>query len=207
MVGVAQYHWNCSVPDNRGERYIPGIKRELKSIVTEGTAENSLRMYRVQNLNGDCTSEPVTAIEFCYRYNTEGPGEAVFNWTVLILEETSVFTITRIIAIESHPDEVDCMDAEEGRVACCDREDINSFNFETSHSNMFIFGVTESAQGNTHGATLLGAHISQPEYKVHTLTISAIGQNISIGSTLPKPGGAQEGLRLLRFVIGMVLFH
>ena len=158
-------------------------------------------MYRVQNLNTDCTSEPVTAIEFCYRYNTDRPGEAVFNWTVLILEETDVFTITRIIAIESHLDEFDCTNIEEGQVACCNRDDISSFNFQ--RSDMFVFGVTESAQGNTHGATLLGVHHSLAEYTVHTLQLSAIGQNISVGSTLPRPDDGQIlGLRFLRFVIG-----
>ena len=203
---VAQYHWNCSVPDGRGERYIPGIQRGFDSnnIVT-ATPGDSLMMYRVQNLNADCTREAVTAIEFCYQYtDTVGPGEPVFNWTVVILEETNVFTITRIIAIESHPNELDdndCTDGEEGKqVACCDREDISSFNFQ--RSDMFVFGVTESAQGNTYGATLLGIHESQAEYIVDTSTISATGQNISVGSTLPRPGLTVRGLRLLWFVIG-----
>jgi hypothetical protein len=151
----------------------------------------------------------VTAIEFCYRYNTEGPGEAVFNWIVLILrEETGVFTITRIIAIESHPDLNSCMDDEGGQIDCCDREDISSFIFQMHNIDMYTFGVTESAQGNTHGATLLGFHDSQNEYIVDTLIISATGQNISVGSTytLSRPGGVQRGLRQLWFVIGKCLF-
>jgi hypothetical protein len=154
----------------------------------------------------------VTAIEFCYRYDTEGPGEPVFNWTVLILrEETNVFTITRIIAIESHPgllesDGNSCMDAGGGRVDCCDREDINSFIFQRHNINMYTFGVTESSQGNTHGATLLGFHDSQNEYIVDTLTISVSGLNISVGSTVSRPGGAQRGLRQIWFVIGECLF-
>ena len=204
---VARYYWNCSVPDEHGESYIPGIERYFGSniIVTVSTPGYSiLYMYRVQNLNADCTSEPVTAIEFCYRYNTDGPGEAVFNWTVLILEETSVFTITRIIAIVSHPNELDgndCTGIGGGEVECCDREYISNFNFQ--RSSMFAFGVTESAQGNTHGgATLLGFHESLAEYTVDTLQLSVIGQNISVGSTLPRPGGVQRGLRLLWFVTG-----
>ena len=162
-------------------------------------------MYRVRILNADCYGE-VTAVQFCYRYNTDGPGEAVFNWTVLILEETSVFTITRIIAIVTHPEELDgndCMDVGGGGVECCDREYISSFNFQ--RSDMFIFGVTESAQGNTHGATLLGVHESLAEYKVDTLLFSQDGYSISVGTTLPKPGGALRGLRLLWFVIGKLV--
>jgi hypothetical protein len=197
------------VPDVRGERYIPGIEIDFESprdilaeIVTQPTAGDSLAIYRVPNLNADCTREAVTAIEFCYRYDTEGTGEPVFNWTVLILEESNVFTITRIIVIENHPDLLNgnnCMDAGGGLIACCDREDISSFNFQT---NNFIFGVTESAQGNTHGATLLQVHESQIEYVVDTLMISATGQNISVGSTLPRLQGTPRGLQLLWFVIG-----
>jgi hypothetical protein len=215
MAGVAQYHWNCSEPDEDDEeRYIPGIKIDFESprdipaeIVTQTTAGDSLTMYRVRNLNANCTREAVTAIEYCYQYDTEGEGEAVFNWTVLILKETNVFTITRTIAIESRPDSLDenyCRDAGEELIACCDREDISSFKFRAS--TMFNFGVTESAQENTHNATLLGLHESQNEFIVDTLQLSATGQNISVGSTLTRPQGAPRGLRLLRFVIGMVLF-
>ena len=209
MAGVAQYNWNCSIPDDDddGDRYIPGIEinysiltRSSVPIVT--TAGDAINLYRIQNLNADCTREAVTAIEFCYRYDTEGPGEPVFNWTVVILEETNVFTITRIIAIESHPDLLDdnyCTDAGEGLVACCDREDISMFNIQTN----FILGVTESSQGNTRGTTLLGVHDTQAKYTVHTLQLSATGQNISVGSTLTRPEVGQTlGLRLLRFVIG-----
>ena len=187
------------MPGGHGERYIPGIQRGFDSNNIIVTAEDSIKMYRVRNLNADCTREAVTAIEFCYQYDTDGPGEAVFNWTVLILEEISMFTITRIITIESYPDGLVCMDGVGGRVECCDREYINSFNIQT---NTFAFGVTESVQGNTHGATLLGVHESQPEYVVDTLIISAIGQSISVGSTLPRSGGTLRGLRLLWFVIG-----
>ena len=209
MAGVAQYRWNCSVPDDRGVRYIPGIEKDyeiLSNVPIISTAGDVVHVYRVQNLNADCTRE-VTAIEFCYRYaDIEGSGEEpVFNWTVLILEETSVFTITRIIAIESHPDELDgnyCMDAGEGEIECCDREDIRSFNFQGS--DMFVFGVVESAQGNTHGATLLEFHDTRNEYRVDTLLISVSGHSISVGSTLFRPGGVQRGLLLLWF-IGVVI--
>ena len=211
MAGVAQYSWNCSVPDDDdGERYIPGIEINYSilarsSVPIVPTAGDIINLYRVQSLNADCTREAVTAIEFCYRYNnTDGPGEAVFNWTVLILEEGNEFTITRMIAIVSHPNELEedyCMDNEGGRqqVECCDREDISMLNIQKN----FILGVTESAQGNTHEATLLGVHESLAEYTVHTLQLSATGKNISVGSTLIRPETGQTlGLRLLRFVIG-----
>ena len=198
------------MPDDNGERYIPGIEIGFESnnniIVTAPTAGGEVTMNRVQNLNSECTGE-VTAIEFCYRYSAAGQGEPVFSWTVLILEENSnSFTITRIIAIESRPNLLDgdhCIDVGRGRTECCDREDFNSFSVVSNNNNMFIFGVTESAQGNTHEATLLGAHESQPEYRVYTLSISAVGQTIAVGSTLPKPRqGNNRGLRLLWFVIG-----
>ena len=79
---------------------------------------------------------------------------------MLILEESNVFTITKIIAIESHPSSLngaDCTEVGGGRVACCDREYISYFNIQTDR---FVFGVTQLAQGNTHDSTLLGVHES-----------------------------------------------
>ena len=208
MAGVAQYHWNCSVPDDDGERYIPGIERDFEdhnNIEIISTAGDSLiTIYRIRNLNADCTSEAVTAIEFCYQYNTEGPGEAVFNWTVLILEEGDEFAVTKIITIISNPDELEghyCTNSEGVQIACCDREDTSNFNIQT---NNFAFGVTESAQGNTRGATLLGFHDTEAEYSVDTLELSVAGQNVSVGSTLRRPQGVQRGLRLLWFITGIV---
>ena len=203
MAGVAQYHWNCSVPNSDGERYIPGIERDFESdILTTSTARDTVNLYRVQN-TGCYINQEIIAIEFCYQYNTiEGDLEPVFNWTVLILEEANLFTITRIITIESHPNYLNgdyCdEDIGKGRTACCDREYISSFNVQT---NIFVFGVV---QGNTHNATLLGFHESQNKYLVDTVIISAGGQNISVGSTLPRPSVEQRGLRLFWFVIGML---
>ena len=151
MLGVsAQYYWSCSEPDEHGVRYIPGIGRDfgsnlLTTVALSITDGRSVNLFRVQTLDADCTGE-VTAIEFCYRYSTTGEEEAVFNWTVLILEETNVFTITRIYGIESRPNslsEADCVNTAETVVNCCDREYISNFNFK--QTNNFIFGVTESA--------------------------------------------------------------
>ena len=179
------------------------MREYTSNVLTSITDGHSINLFRVQNLNVDCSGE-VIAIEFCYQYYiTIEPGEAIFfNWTVLILEETNVFTITRIITIESHPKSLGrdyCMDVGGGQVACCDREYISNLNFQT---NSFIFGVTESARGNTHDATLLGFHESQLEYSVDTLQISATELSIAVGSNLRKPGVLQRGLRMLWFVIG-----
>jgi hypothetical protein len=178
--------------------------RGYEDFVTSSTNGREIHIYRVQSLNAECFGE-VTAIEFCYEYNPIGPGEPVFNWTVLILEETNHFTITRIIAIESHPNlfngAATCMNTGIGwQTECCDRVYISNFYIET---NNFVFGVTESAQGNTRGATLLRIFESQLEYTVNTLLVSAVGQIISVGSTLPRPNiGVQRGLHMLWFVIG-----
>ena len=194
------------MPDDNRERHIPGIEIGFGSnIVPELTAGDVVNIYRVPNLNSDCTE--VTAIEYCYRYSTAGQEEPVFNWTVLILEENSnSFIITRIISIESHPNLLDadhCINVGGGRTGCCDREDFNSFSVVTDNSFMFVFGVTESAQGNTREAALLGAHPSQHEYVVNTLRIFIGGRTIAVGSTLTKLlQGQQLGLRLLQFVIG-----
>ena len=202
MTGVAQYQWNCSELGESGEWYIPGIGRDYgNNVLTTATAGDAVNMYRVQNTNCYVNQE-VTAIDFCYQYSTTGEGEAVFNWTVLILEETNVFTIASIFIIESCPNslsDADCVDIGGGKAKCCDREFIDSLNL----GNNFRFGVTESSQGNTHGATLLGFHESLSEYRVDTVIISKEGQSIALGSTLPKqPVDPQRGLRMLWFVIG-----
>ena len=205
MAGVARYRWNCSEPDERGVRYIPGVREYESDVLTATTDGNTINIYRVQNLNTECYGE-VTAIEFCYQYTTMGSGKAIFNWTVLILEETSDFTITRIYAIESRPDSMsgrgDCENIDGGMAKCCDRQYISNFNFE---SNKFVFGVTESAQGNTHRATLLGFFDNEqslPEYIVDTVHIPKKQQTISVGSSLSKMVVIGRGLRMLWFIIG-----
>ena len=198
------------MPNESGEWYIPGFTRlDFESNVpVVATAGDSIHWYRVQNLNAECFGE-VTAIDFCYRYTTTGDGEAVFNWTVLILDESAeAFTTTRIYTIESHPDtlynETECVHNDD-EAYCCDREYISNFDVE---KNSFVFGVIESSQGNTHGATLMGFHDSLSpmpllsQYRVDTLQFSAIGRTIDIGSSLPKPAVGELGLRLLQFVVG-----
>ncbi len=208
MAGVAQYQqWNCSEPDEHGERYIPGVTGYPSDVLTSPTAGDVINMYRVQNLNTMCYGE-VTAIEYCYRYNTVALGDVVFNWTVLIIEETNILNVTKIYILESHPSslsEEECRNIDEEEAICCDRKDIESFDLPMN----FVFGVTESAQGNTAGATLLGffddaAFNVQPDYVVSTIQIDK-GQinTLSVGSTLSRPGGGlQRGLRMLWFVIG-----
>ena len=182
------------------------MREYASNVLTSTTNGDVINLYRVQSLNAECYGE-VTAIEFCYQYNTIGQGEAVFNWTVLIFEETDVFTVRKVYVLESHPDSLkECVNIGGGRAECCDREVIEGFDLQ----NSFIFGVTESAQGNTAGATLLGffddaAFTVQPEYVVFTLQIGNVGLNLSVGSTLPRPGGVQRGLRMLWFVTGTPL--
>ena len=205
MAGVAQYQWNCSEPDDRGQRYIPGVRGFESGVLTAATIRGVVNLYRVQpNLNAECHGE-VTALEYCYRYDLSSR-ETVFNWTVLIFEETTVFTVTKLSVIVSRPsslneDSAYCMDVGGGRAKCCDRTLIEGFDLPM---NNFIYGVTESAQGNTAGATLLGFHESLSEYRIDTLLVSKTG-DISVGSTLPKLQGVQRGLHMLWFVIGK--FH
>ena len=66
----------------------------------------------------------------------------------------------------------------------------------------FIFGVTESAQGNTNGVTLLGFH--EIEYEVDVLQLNRVGLTLSIGSTIMNINGPTvlRGIRMLWSVIG-----
>ena len=162
-----------------------------------------INIYRVGSLNEHCSGE-VTAIEYCYRYDVSGAGEAVFNWTVLILEDagSSNFRITNTYAIESRPNSsssVNCGNVNSGRKDCCDVDQINGFgNLPVN----FVFGVTGSSQGNTHSATLLGFYDILQQYQVNTVLLNSAGHSLSVGSTLPSVPVDQRGLRMLWFVIG-----
>ena len=207
VIGViARYVWNCSEPDEHGVRYAPGISRDYgSSVLTSTTAGDVVTVYRVEALNVNCYGE-VTAIQYCYRYDTAVSGETVFNWTVLIFEETNVLMVTKIYVLESHPSslsEGECVNSGGRKTDCCDQEVIEGFDLQMN----FVFGVTESAQGNTAGATLLGflndtSFSVQPEYVISSLQTSKAGQNLSVGSNLTTGDGAQTGLRMLWFVIG-----
>ena len=146
----------------------------------------------------------MSAIEFCYQYTISGEGVAIFNWIVLILENTQggSFKITDLYAIVSRPDSLDsesCMNINNGLMRrCCDVEQISSFNLSVD----FVFGVTGASQGNTHSATLLGYHESLSQYLVDTHQRISTGLSLSVGSTIPSVPIIQRGLRMLWFVVG-----
>ena len=170
--------------------------------MTSTTSVNTLNVYSVENLNQNCVGE-VSAIEYCYQYSVT-PGQAVFNWTVLILENLpgNSFRITNLYAIDSRPDSLDsgsCMDTSNGMMRrCCDVEQISGFNLSVD----VVFGVTESSQGNTHSASLLGFSDALPQYRVDTVLLNSGDHSLSIGSTVPSAPVVQRGLRMLWFVIG-----
>ena len=142
------------------------------------------------------------AIEYCYQFNDMTVGPAVFNWTVLIFKEinhssNNDFEIVNTIPIESC--DLDATRCTPGQPLCCDDMTLVS---EFDLSVNFTFGVTESAQGNTPGATLLGFHDSLAEYRVNTIRRDKASLPLTIGSTIPSSTPVQNGLRMLWFVIG-----
>ena len=199
FVEASNYNWACSEPDNDGLRYIP--RERDRGAMAVRTNMRELHIYRVRSLDEECYGE-VAAIEYCYQYNIGGVG-GVFNWTVLILEEitSNNFMISNLYAIESNLDNVgDCNTTGIMR-KCCDVEHISGFILSQSN---FVFGVTMSAQGNTHGATLLGFSAAFSRYRVSTIHVQNDGLNLSVGSTLTLT--AQEdpnrSLLMLWFTIG-----
>ena len=197
---VCQYQWDCTAPGQNGQRYIPSERnRDALNAMTDG---GSLHIYRVPTLDDSCYG-PVTAIEYCYRYRTTaGSGQPTFNWTVLILEETpgNDFVTNRILSIASRlpVNSANCTNT------CCDRTNIEEFDLPTSN---FAFGVTESAQGNTHGATLLGFSDTLSQYWVDTIQFNKNEETISIGSTiyLRNRPAAERSIRMLWFIIGKLV--
>ena len=197
---VCQYQWACTEPDDEnGQRYIPRLRD--RDVMTAETDRNILYIFRVPNLNSSCYG-PVTATEYCFRYKpSDGTGPFTFNWTVLILEDAgNNFVINSRYVIQSHGSagSASCTNSGQGQVTCCDVTNIESFDLPMN----FIFGVTESAQGNTHGAMLLAYADALPQYRVNTVLLNKAGLTLSVGSPIPSSPSVQRGLRMLWFVIG-----
>ena len=83
---------------------------------------------------------------------------------------------------------------------CCEVKNITSFNLPVN----FVFGVTRSAQGNTHEATLLGFHQALSQYLVDTVVLYRTAVTLTVGSLLmpSTPVIPNRGLRMLWLVIG-----
>ena len=181
--------------------YIPSQRYDLQSDTTVTvalTVGRQLNIYTVGDLT-ECHGE-VTAIEFCYQYNTMGVGESYFNWTVLILEDdgSSDFRIADLYAVESCPgllEDDSCTIVNTNKRRCCDKKLLNTpFTLQTN----FTFGVTESVQGNN--AQLLGFFDTLAGHVVNTVQLSS--GSVSVGSTLPRAPVIDRGLRMLWFVVG-----
>ena len=196
---ICQYRWNCTAPDQNGQRYIPN--ETDRGAETAPSAGDSLYIFRVPILDVSCYG-PVTAIEYCYEYSTNaGSGQPTFNWTVLILEDTgNNFVINSIYFILSHLplDSANCTNDDEVHT-CCDRTNIEGFDLPTLN---FAFGVIESAQGSTHEAALLGFSDALPQYRVDVVPLNRAEVTLSIGSTIRNRSPVQRGIRMLWFVIG-----
>ena len=199
---VCEFQWTCTEPNKNGQRYIPSVKD--RNVPTTASIGNALFIYRISNLSASCYG-PVTAIEYCYRYSSNaGSGQAMFNWTVLILEDigSNNFVIKYTYAIQSRGsmDSASCT-SNGDQVTCCDVTNIKAFHLLTN----LTFGVIESSHGNTHEATLLGFHDALSEYRVSIIILSRDGLNdLPIGSVLDVPDISmrQGGLRMLWFAIG-----
>ena len=74
------------------------------------------------------------------------------------------------------------------QVTCCDVTDISGFVLPVN----FIFGVTEVAQGNTHGATLLGFADALPQYRVDTILLNKAGLTLSTTAVDAEPHSANQ---------------
>ena len=202
---AAEYEWSCTERDNGGQRYIPSIRRDLdQNVLTMATVGGELNIYHLSDLEEACYGS-VVEIEYCYQFNNTTEGPAVFNWTVLIFEQTQssdfIVKIMDTIIIESCALYANCMSVpgQPLKEQCCDTTVVPEFELSMN----FTFGVTESAQGNTHDATLLGFHHSQ--YRVNAIRLNKARQSLTIGSTVDLSGVSVEpnsGLRMLWFIIG-----
>ena len=201
LLVVCQYQQNCTGPNENGLSYVPS-ERDCDNVITTGTLGDFLYIFLIPNLDADCSGQ-VTAIEYCYRYSRFAEsGEASFNWTVLILEDGlgNNFVINSTYAIFSRPSEgsANCTTGGDLQTVCCDVTVIEGFELPMD----FVFGVTESPQGNTHSAVLLGFSDMVPQYGVDSIVIDKDGLSLSVGSSIPSGPEFERGLRMLWFAVG-----
>ena len=203
---ICQYQWGCTTrPDHNRQRYIPDERN--RDALTVETVGRSLYIFNASNLDASCYG-PVTAIEYgdsdrdmASGGSSTGGGQAMFNWTILILEATgNDFVINSIHFITSHlpVSSANCTNNGD-QVTCCNRNNIDGIHLSTSS---FAFGVTESAQGNTHGATLLGFFDALTEYRISAIVFNKNEETISIGKTIRNRPPVPRGICMLWFVIG-----
>ena len=201
---VCQYQRDCTNQNDNGQRYIPSERN--MTINAEVVNGDPIHVYRVPNLRNSCRYGRVTAIEYCYRYTatTAWVGQFTFNWTLLMLQEVgSNFVINNIHVLESNGSRgsAKCVDSRSGNglIDCCDVTNV-SFDLPTD----FIFGATESAQGNTHDAALLAFN------DIITISdkweLNKDGITLSEGSTLPIQQTLVRGILMLWFVVAGKLF-
>ena len=203
-----EYEWSCTKPDDEGYRYIPSIIEDQNAL-TVATVGAEVSIYQLTDFTNDDCYGRVIEIDYCYQFDNTTEGSAVFNWTVLILEETQScdFEVINAITIESCAlYATSCMSVPDQplKEQCCDTTVVPEFELSMN----FIFGVTESAQGNTHGAALLGFHHSQ--YRVDAIRLNKAGLSLTIGSTVDLRGVPVEhnsGLRMLWFIIGKLTLY
>ena len=207
IIGTAKYDWSCTDGDE-GCRYIPSITRDIDDVLHVPTNGDELHIYHLSELDESCYGR-VIAIKYCYQFNdTTVP--ASFNWTILLLEEIDCsedFKIRDIITIENC--ESDAISSRPDQSLCCDiMIDIESFDVYISQG--FLFGVTESSQGNTAGATLLGFADAQPQYQVDVVLINRaeVTSQLSVGSNIAirNRKTTKRAIRMLWFVIGKLNF-
>jgi hypothetical protein len=200
FIGAAKYNWSCTESDDEGCRYIPSITLRDHEGVQHAATGNELYIYRLPELNAPCYGR-VIAIEYCYQFNDTTVGPAVFNWIVLILEESNhSLEIIDTVTIKSC--ELDATSCTRGQPLCCDVINIENFYLPIN----FTFGVIESSQGNNAGATLLGFADSLPQYQVDVMLINRAEVTLSVGSTIRNRVTVPRGIRMLWFVIGKLTF-
>lgn len=189
------YNWNCLALNNSEEQHIIPSTHRCPS-VGEQSIGSTLYIIPFTNLSGHCLGS-VFSINYCYQYI--GTGDSVFNWTIIILDNS--YSIINMFHTESDSSRLNCTNVGQS-TQCCDVTHIKDFNL--SH-DVYAFGVTESTYGNTHSAVLLAFSSSIEDYLVPTSQLNSVGliNNLAVGYSfsnhqIPQP----LGLRCLWFVIG-----
>ena len=201
LVGAGDSAWKCANM-SQGQKSLPDIQQEL--VLTQPKEQSIIGSFYLfhlpSHLSTSCNGV-LSALKYCYQYEntTISVNEAVFNWTVSIVDKD--FVIVEKIAIESHPSELNCH-KHNGQQICCDTTQV--IDLVEVPKEKFAFGVTASAQGNTHSATLLAFHGSLSEYLVNASIFPRVNQVLTKGSRLNVDARlvSPVGIRYLWFLIG-----
>ncbi len=146
-------------------------------------------------------SGTVTAIQYCYRAEGEDSNaRSAFKYLSMTVDEEGIFTVERILDVETTPLSETCSTIEmsQSRICCATTPLLSSNQFQIASSN-HTFGITVGSSNTT----LLTFASSVPDYEIEQFQITLSPRRLTVGRRfLITENPPTSSFPLLRFHIG-----